>query len=890
MGKFIDRLLGKKAFDFEYNAQRLKDNMPVNFSFPVDLANPLMDFMLERTFLEDVSNINQFTEIANSNKRCNVKWIRIERLPVSPLKIESYDLLSRWQGVLSALHSWNQKVIFMLRRMNGKTSLYIGVPSDSTNDCSVALVNSMPGIDITELSGDVHFDELMEINHQIYNSQCAGAITGIPSFRKSTQFGILQTLDKLACGFKENGKGEADFVYMVIAEPILDSETADIIGKYMQIGSEIHTEVMARVSNSQSLQHSEGRSTNKSIGTHFGMGQGQLSVVQQMLRGALSAATPVGALVGKGQLIKGALEALGVGVSMNYSITNTSSDSVSIGESVAKEYLNKFAQYAEKLTDIHATRLREGRNLGFWNVGAYVLSNTERNTKLITGILRSICSGDNTHIEPIRTHIFSSYQALPWIQNFQLVPMVNPSIDINEEWHILGKQYQYVSTPMNTEELSIATSLPRYDVHGLRFVKTAVKFANNPGEGIKPEDQILIGNIVNMGQKQDTEYIADVNALVRHTLVAGSTGCGKTTTCKRIINSVMNQNIPVLIVEPAKDEWVQWAIEQNKSLPPEKQFTIYEPGVTMLEGTKLGNLMLNPFQPAGLEGAPVDMQSRCENVTALINASLPTGDVLPIILDEAIYAYLKGKIEDFEEDEMEQLKQYPILEGVVPVARKVLENRGYDPKVRDGLVAALETRFNYLTRGKRGKVLNNTVSTPYSKLFNRNCVINLSKIASAKDKALIMSIILLSLQEYRKSQYNYDKEYRAMAKRNDLLHLTVIEEAHNVLSRPPVAAEGSGNPQQVVADLFTIMLSEVRSCGEGLMIIDQVPTRLIPDAVKNTNYKICHRLVSKDDIIVMADALSLRDEQREIVSSLETGNAIIYGDRDDAATWIKIKK
>lgn len=890
MSKFIDKLLGKKEFDFQGNITQLKDKSSSMFDFPMELANPLIDFMLERDYLEDVSEISLFSEIPNSNLRKNIKWIRIDRLPVSPLRIESYDLLSRWQGVLAALHSWNQRVVFMLRRQNGKTNIYLGVTAKAVNDCTVALENSMPGVGITELTVDKNSDELIDLTTQVYESKCAGAVTGIPSFRKNTQFGLLQTLDKLSCGFKDTFNNDADFVYLVIAEPIPDTETADIIGKYMQIGSEIHTEVMARVSQSQSIQHSEGRSTNKSVGTHFGMGQGQLSVVQQMLRGALSAATPVGALVGKGQLIKGALEALGVGVSMNYSITNTSTDSVTIGESVAKEYLNKFAQYSEKLTDIHATRLREGRNLGFWNVGSYILSDSDKNITLISGMLRSIFSGDNTHIEPIRTHKFSSSQALSWIQNFQLVPMVNPNLDLEEEWHILGKRYQYVSTPMNTEELSIVTSLPRYDVPGLRFVKSAVKFANNPGEGIKSEDRIVIGNIVNMGQKQDTEYIADVNALVRHTLVAGSTGCGKTTTCKRIIDSVMNHHIPVLIVEPAKDEWVQWAIEQNKKLPPEKQFVIYEPGLTMIEDVRLGNLMLNPFHPAGIDGAPVDMQSRCENVTALINASLSTGDVLPIILDEAIYAYLKGKIEDFEEDEMEQLKQYPILEGVVPIARRVLENRGYDPKVRDGLVAALETRFNYLTRGKRGRILNNAISTPYSKLFNHNCVINLSKIASAKDKALIMSIILLSLQEYRKSQYTYDKEYRTRAQRNELMHLTVIEEAHNVLSRPPVAAEGSGNPQQVVADLFTIMLSEVRSCGEGLMIIDQVPTRLIPDAVKNTNYKICHRLVSKDDITVMADALSLRDEQREIVASLETGNAIIFGDKDDAATWVKIKK
>lgn len=461
---------------------------------------------------------------------------------------------------------------------------------------------------------------------------------------------------------------------------------------------------------------------------------------------------------------------------------------------------------------------------------------------------------------------------------------------IGEEWHFLGKPYQYVSTPVNTEELSLFTSLPRYDVPGIRFVKNAAKFANNSGATSDTGDVVSLGHIVNMGVRQTNEYKINIDALVKHSLVVGSTGCGKTTTCKSIINSVIGHNRPVLIIEPAKDEWIRWAIERNKSLPDDQKIAIYEPGVSMLDGVRLGNLMLNPFQPAAIDGAPVDMQTRCENVTSIINTSLPTGDVLPIILDEAIYTYLKDNIADFEEDDMEQLKQYPILEGVVPVARKVLERRGYEQRVRDGLVAALETRFNYLTRGKRGRVLNNKISTDFSKLFNRNCVINLSRIASAKDKALIMSILLLSLLEYRESQYAYDEEYRNHAQKNELMHLTVIEEAHNVLSRPAPSMESSGNPQQVVADMFSNMLSEVRSIGEGLMIIDQVPTRLIPDAIKNTNYKICHRIVATDDSAAMAEALSLRDDQRGILPKLEAGNAIIMGELDDAASWVKIKK
>ena len=555
------------------------------------------------------------------------------------------------------------------------------------------------------------------------------------------------------------------------------------------------------------------------------------------------------------------------------------------------------------LTDKHCERLRSGRDIGFWNAGVYVLADTQDNVDLITGMLRSVYSGDYTRVEPIRTHIFKSNSALETIKNFNLIPIINPEaneyVKDSDEWHMFGKAYQYISTPVNTEELSLFTSLPRKDVPGIRFVKNVARFANNPGKNYDSNDLVKIGNIVDTGIIQNNPYTISVNSLVRHALIVGSTGCGKTTTCKTLINAVLEKQKPVMIIEPAKDEWVRWAIKQNQEIDklniPEdekakRRITIFEPGLSMFEGTMLSNLRLNPFQPAAIDGAPIDMQTRCEKITALINATLPTGDILPVIMDEALYAYLKEKIDDFEEEEMDQLPKYPLLEGALSVAKRILQNRGYEQRVTDSFVAALETRFKYLTRGKRGKILNEYISTSYTKLFNQNCVINLSKIPNAKDKALIMSMILLSLYEYRTSAYSYDEQYRKQAQANELMHLTVIEEAHNVLSKPSLAAESSGNPQQVVADLFSNMLSEIRSLGEGFMIIDQVPTKLIPDVIKNTNYKICHRMAAIDDCAVMAQSLALRDDQKGIIPTLEQGNAIIAGDLDDAASWVKITK
>ena len=261
-----------------------------------------------------------------------------------------------------------------------------------------------------------------------------------------------------------------------------------------------------------------------------------------------------------------------------------------------------------------------------------------------------------------------------------------------------------------------------------------------------------------------------------------------------------------------------------------------------------------------------------------------------MLIDETIYSlYAAAYGEKFTSGGlMDPQFVYPVLSSLSAMSNKVMQRKNYEEKVRSNLSTCLETRFQYLTRGTRGKLLNVAKSTNYSELFDHPTVINISGISASKDKALIMSVLLLSLYEYRKSKYANDIDYRRQALENKLLHLTLIEEAHNVLLKPEGAS--TNNPQKVVADLFTNMLSEIRSYGEGLMIVDQYPTRLIPDAIKNTNYKIIHRLASPDDAEVMAASAALRNEQKALIPSLFPGNAIIFGDRDDAAAWIHMKK
>lgn len=888
----------RKAYDYQSSIESLR-NQP--FRMPLDLATPMLEYMMERSYFENLDDRKDFVASHVPGRRNRpISWIKINRIPIHPSQAENYDLLTKWQAVLTSLHAWRCKTIFMLQRRHGETNLYIGLQGKSLEGgiglLRSALINCMPGIEAEPIDNfkasdiDERAKGTMELSGILDSYSVGGAITGVPSFRKETQSKFAQTLDQLAFGIRTERNEEADFSLIVVAEPMSDEETSDIINKYQKLGSDIHSEVSAQVNDSETKTEGEGRSN--SFFMNFGLGQ-ILNTAASALGGPIMTVASMGAT-----FVAATLWGTSLGASKGYSSNN----GVSVGRSVAKNYLNKFVQFAEQLTDMHCERLRKGRNLGFWNVGTYVMGYRDEDVSTVLGILRSVYSGDETYIEPIRMHLLHQSEAINAMKCFELIPMVHPDVaekeekPLEKEWHMLGNAYQYLSTPLNTEELSLETSLPRKDVPGLRFVRSSVRFANNPGAN-HAKGMLSMGKIIDSGVIQGNNYSIDINSLVKHSLIVGSTGCGKTTTCKTIINEVLDRDIPVLIIEPAKDEYVRWAIKWNQE-HPDRQINIYMPGVRNLElfGVKEGPravspLKINPFQPAAVEGAPIDMLTHCEQLTALVNATLPTSDILPVIIDEAFFTFLSEIYKnDFTSGESQQKDDYPKLDRVLPVARRILDGRGYSQEVSNGLAAALDTRFKYLVRGKRGDVLNVFRSTSFGKLFNQPTVINLSKIANQKDKALIMSLLMLSLYEYRISAYSYDEKYRQDAQKNELLHLTVVEEAHNVLTRPTFDAAGVGNPQQVVADLFGNMLSEIRSYGEGLMLVDQVPTRLIDDAIRNTNYKISHRLSAMDDINVMASALGLREEQQTLIPLLQQGQAIITCDKDDAASWVKINK
>ena len=206
--------------------------------------------------------------------------------------------------------------------------------------------------------------------------------------------------------------------------------------------------------------------------------------------------------------------------------------------------------------------------------------------------------------------------------------------------------------------------------------------------------------------------------------------------------------------------------------------------------------------------------------------------------------------------------------------------------MRDNLRTALKHRIGSLRLGFKGKLLSTAHSTAlfageevtepeglswsqrFGQLFERSAVVNLSMLTDDADKSLVMGLLMGVLYEQRSVQGTYRNENGDGA----LRHVTFIEEAHRILRRP---SNESGNAKGFVSEMFADILAEIRAYGEGLVIVDQVPAKLIPDALKNTNLKIVHRLQARDDQEALATTMGLTPEQTQCISLLEPGQAIV---------------
>ena len=216
---------------------------------------------------------------------------------------------------------------------------------------------------------------------------------------------------------------------------------------------------------------------------------------------------------------------------------------------------------------------------------------------------------------------------------------------------------------------------------------------------------------------------------------------------------------------------------------------------------------------------------------------------------------------------------YPAVEDLQATALQVVEDIGYGREITDNVRGFVTVRISSLRLGTAGRFFQGGHPLDFGRLLDRNVVLEIEDTGDDRDKAFLMGTVLIRLAEYLRLRQRAEG---ATAPR--LRHLSVFEEAHRLLRQPH--GQGGGAAAHAV-EMFAGLLAEIRAYGEGLIIAEQIPAKLVPDVIKNTAVKIVHRLPAADDRAVVGATINLTEEQSAYLVTLTPGEAAVFTDGMD---------
>lgn len=886
-----------------------------------------LSMCLERKHLVDIDNSNYFELVkrADSSKSLlNTSWIKINQVG-KPINENLHVCFETMQNILQSCALPRTRLLFLITG-NGKCfSLYMGVQGDDVDIMDFQSdVNNFINISWAGLSCKPVDEESLEYeNIRISLNEkyvSIHAITGIPCV--NSQSGYPDSVEYLM-----GGQRTGTMAYLVVAEPIAEQQINNIIYSCNEMQGQ--AESMKSFSFADSMQ----RGHNESISEAHGITSSESDAIGENRKDPK--------MIGKSLLVGGGLIAAGLafpammpfvsvldflaspvsngglgGISILSALipqrtrthtvqngtsdttTNTHGTSESYTKSITKNLVNAHVSHVIEHLNKQRTRYEEGKAIGMWNVGCYLFSNAGNMTSPLQ--LKSILSGKDSIYEPIRIHDISAFcenAGRHSFHGFINAPYIETHIKTPDNIpttfnHPFGQDFNGLTTVLTTKELACMANFPLHSVPGINVVDAAPPFIIAEQKGLAGKKCIDVGKLLWSGATTKIQLKLPIDTLSRHALVCGVNGSGKTNTVLSVIDGFMKADRPFFVIEPAKTEYVDWAIEYNKTVKdPKRKIKIFIPGCEKYAKGSItpDKLKLNPFEVINLPNSEMRVLSHIDRLKATFASAFPMQDILPVIMEHLLYKLYTDEHQMLDkEDKASYMKNgFPTLSTInTPFIDSLMSDIGYARENTQNISAALRTRFKSLKYGWKNELLNNEKLSgktwnedkkawvdsklTWEELFGSPVVVNLSYAGDDQDRAFIMSLLLQFLYEYRIAESESGKvDFNS----NKCRHLVVVEEAHRVMAN----CVNPESPQYKSGQMFSNFLSEVRAYGQGMMVVDQVPTRLIEDAIKNTNVKIIHKLVASDDSQRIAECIGLTPEQQKVIAKLSIGQAVLAG-------------
>jgi hypothetical protein len=521
--------------------------------------------------------------------------------------------------------------------------------------------------------------------------------------------------------------------------------------------------------------------------------------------------------------------------------------------------------------------VNDGMGTGAWRSAVYLLGDGESYPRLAAA-WRSVFAVRGSVPEPVRVFDRPEVERLAgaWA-------MPDDESDPGPGYYRRPFEFQ---TLLTTAQLAACVHLPELEVPGFS-VRQAPPFALSRTPPRDGRPALDLGAITDQEPLSGSRYRVDRDHLTRHAFVCGLTGAGKTNTIMHLLGEAASADVPFLVIEPAKTEYREmlgWRGTGRKI----RVFTLGRESVAPLR--------INPFEvPPG-----IDVSTHLDLLKAVFMGSMALWIPLPQVLEQCLIELYTERGWNFAAgaqlpEDGRGIPDSPTLGELVAAVERLVPTLGFKAESTQEITAALTTRLNALRRGARGLMLDVSRSVPMGELLKAPTIIELEGLGDDGDKAFLMGLLLTRLYEHRRAERARELRRLAQAGRpttsSPLAHIVVVEEAHRLLSAARKTTDAwHSDPQGAFVETFGQMLAEVRAYGQAIVIADQVPVRLAPDVLKNTNLKVVHRLVAGDDREVMAAAMSMTEEQSQQLAMLPPGRAAVFSEGDYMPAIVAIPK